>query len=286
MKGVHRPFGFGPGEAGLVMRRREALAAVALLPLACAPSPARPEATGAACMLSPENVEGPFYLEDAHVRGDIREDRPGLPFILDATVIDARTCKPLGGAAVDLWHCDVSGAYSGFVEDSVHPRFPGGPGGPGMGPPPGRPPGPPPFDPGHAPPRPRPTDSARFLRGTQLSDAYGRVRFTTIYPGWYAGRAVHIHLRVRTGGAVRGEMYDGGHLAHTGQLFLPEALSDEVFAQGPYAAHAGRRMRQAEDGIFAHGGGSGLLAPTASGGGYLATTTIGVDPRASRVPMR
>jgi protocatechuate 3,4-dioxygenase beta subunit len=270
------------------MRRREALAAVALvplLPLACTRPPTRDTAP-VACTLSPESVEGPFYLEDAHVRSDIRDDRPGLPFVLDAIVVDALTCKPLAGAAVEVWHCDVGGAYSGFVEDAIHPRFPGGP---GMGPPPrgpqGPPPGPPRFDPGRPPPRPRPSDGARFLRGTQLSDAAGRVRFTTIYPGWYAGRAVHIHLRVRTGGAVRGETYDGGHVAHTGQLFLPEALSDQVFAQGPYAAHAGRRTLQPEDGIFSHAGGSGLLAPTAGGGGYVATTILGVDPGASRVPM-
>jgi protocatechuate 3,4-dioxygenase beta subunit len=295
---LHAPMSGESRSSGLVLRsarfalgRREALAAAAVLPFgwACSRSPSPREASSAACLLSPENVEGPFYVDDARVRSDLREDRRGVPLVLDAAVVDARTCAPLAGAAVDIWHCDAAGAYSGFVEDGMRPPLPGGPGG---GRPPGgpggrRPPGPRRFDPDHPPPRPHPTDAARFLRGVQLTDAAGRVRFTTLYPGWYAGRAVHIHVRVRVGGAARGETYDGGHVAHTGQLFFPEAVSDAVFTRAPYAAHAGRRTLQTEDGIFGRDGSGGMLALQADGGdGYTARTTMGIDRAAARVPMR
>jgi hypothetical protein len=138
-----------------------------------------------------------------------------------------------------------------------------------------------------APPAPHPTDEARFLRGTQLSDGAGRVRFTTIYPGWYSGRAVHVHVRVRTGGALRGDTYGGGHAAHTGQLYFPEALSDRVFTAGPYALHQGTRLRQPDDPIFNDGGSSGLLSvsPMTVGSsgeeGYGGAVAFAIDPTAS-----
>ncbi len=238
------------------------------------------EAAPLACVLTPEQVEGPYYLDDAHVRSDIREDRPGVPLWLDTRLVDVRSCAPVDGAAVDLWHCDAGGRYSGFVAESERPAPPFG--GAFRGPPPGGEPqlmrGPRPDGP---PPRPRPTDGARFLRGVQLSSGAGRARFTTIYPGWYAGRAVHIHVRVRTGGAVRGETYGGGHVAHTGQLYLPEPLSDRVFSTSAYAAHAGERMTQSEDFIFRNGGAGGLLDVSKREDGYVATVTIGIDPTAT-----
>jgi protocatechuate 3,4-dioxygenase beta subunit len=119
----------------------------------------------------------------------------------------------------------------------------------------------------------------------QLSDASGRVRFKTIYPGWYAGRAVHIHVRVRAGGAVRGETYVGGHVAHTGQLFFPEATSDAVFERSPYAAHRGRRTRQADDPIWSRNESSGMLELATAGDEAFATTTIAIDPSVTRSPM-
>jgi hypothetical protein len=120
-----------------------------------------------------------------------------------------------------------------------------------------------------------------------MSDAAGRVEFTTIYPGWYAGRAVHIHLRVRTGGALFGETYGGGHVAHTGHLFLPEAVSDEVFRRPPYASHGGERQRQVDDPIFAEGGPGGVVALRPGGPeGYVAVTTVAFDPESSPAVRR
>jgi hypothetical protein len=166
-----------------------------------------------------------------------------------------------------------------FPFDGAHPPPPPGdrrfgPGAPGMGPPPA-----------HR------TDALTFLRGVQLSDANGEARFTTIYPGWYQGRAVHMHLRVRTGGGVTRQTYAGGHVAHTGQLYLPESESDRVFLLPPYAAHNGVRLRQARDPIFADGGAGGLvqLARTTLESGaieYVATATIALDPSVFRAPKR
>src|SRR5208282_1161914 len=91
------------------------------------------------CRLNPEQEVGPYYIADELVRSDVAEGNPGFPLVLRIVLVDARNCKPLANAAVDLWHCDAGGIYSGFTSQSV--MGPGGPGGPG-GPPPG-------FDPTH-----------------------------------------------------------------------------------------------------------------------------------------
>jgi protocatechuate 3,4-dioxygenase beta subunit len=168
-----------------------------------------------ACFLAPEQALGPYYLADELVRSDIREGKPGVPLKLLLQVVDASTCQPLSDAAVDVWHCDAAGAYSGF----------GG-------------------------------DSHRFLRGIQITDRTGLAEFHTIFPGCYPGRTNHIHFQVRTAGAVAGETYSGGHIAHTGQVFFPEKITLSLMQDGAYAAQAAERMRQDEDGIFLRQGGA------------------------------
>jgi len=149
---------------------------------------ATPAGSPVACVLTPEAIQGPYYIDYARIRRDIRAGRPGARLDLHITVLDAISCSPLAGAAVDLWHADADGLYSGFEAAST----------------------------GHGPPVAtaggisKPTDAHRFLRGTQLADPSGKVAFVTIYPGWYAGRAVHIHMKVHRGGSV----------VHTGQLFF------------------------------------------------------------------
>lgn len=252
-----------------------------------------------ACTLTHEKEEGPYYLDDEILRRDITEQRPGVPLVLDLKLVDSRTCAPLGNAAVDIWHCDASGLYSGFTANSPN----GGPGpqsgrrpgsGLGFGPPFG---GPPPdgagrgFRPG-GPPRGRQTDSTRFLRGVQLTNGAGDVQFATLYPGWYVGRAIHIHLKVHLGGAANETRYAGGHVAHTGQLFLPEDLTDRISRLAPYAQRLEiRRTLQTEDGIFRsqHGTDSMLrverLGKT-DADGFRATATLAVDPDATPAPVR
>ena len=179
------------------------------------------------CVLTPELTEGPYYIAGEKVRRDIRDGHPGKLLTLRLRVLDASSCKPIKGAAVDIWHADAAGNYSGF----------------GAG-----------------------ASSRTFLRGTQKTNASGLAIFTTIYPGWYQGRAVHIHVKVHVGGRV----------VHTGQLFFNDSLTDTVYGAKPYSARPNRDMRNGQDSIFVNGGKRGLLGVTTSGAGYVGTIAMGV----------
>lgn len=204
-------------------------------------------------MLTPEQTEGPYYLDINDVRSDIAEDREGAPLTLAITVVDADGCTPIRDAAVDVWHCDAEGVYSGFgggnLSKSAQAPLPGGPpsgGGPAT-----------------------PTNDETFLRGTQVTDRTGVAEFESIYPGWYSGRAVHIHVKVHTGGA----------LVHIGQLYFDEAVAAEVYAQGVYEARGEPDTPNEADGIYTDGGSSTLMTPTGNpDDGYTAAITLGVRP--------
>jgi len=250
-----------------------------------------------ACTLVTEQEVGPYYIDDRKLRRDITEGRPGLPLNLRVTIVDSRTCEPLPNAAVDIWHCDALGLYSGFTANSPDGgpgggpgrRGPGGPPPPGFGPGPG---GPPPGSGGRRGPGPaRITDATRFLRGVQLTGRNGVAEFATLYPGWYSGRTIHIHLKVHLGGTP-GETYTGGHISHTGQLFFPEEVTEEVAHLEPYANRlAVHRTTQAEDGIFLgqHGSSKMLrldrLKKGTNAGGFLAGITLALDPEATPAPV-
>jgi protocatechuate 3,4-dioxygenase beta subunit len=197
----------------------------------------------ASCILAPEQTEGPYYIAKEKVRRDIRERRPGTRLRLRLTVVDATTCKPLKNAAVDVWHCDAGGIYSGFGSASTG----GAPGGAG------------------------PTDRATFMRGIQLTNARGQAEFLTVYPGWYRGRTVHIHLKVHLGGT-------NGHVVHTGQLYFPESVTGKVYATGVYRQRAAARDTfNATDAIYRDGGAQSLLHLKGDGkGGYIGTIVVGV----------
>ena len=181
------------------------------------------------CVLSPEMTEGPFFLDGDKLRRDVREGRPGVPLQLELTVLDVSSCKPITGAAVDIWHCDAGGAYSGFAQEG--------------------------------------TEGRTFMRGIQRTGKGGLARFTTIYPGWYQGRTVHVHVRV----------YLGGEIAHTGQLFFPDALTDAVYRRAPYRRRPGRTTRNATDSIFRNGGSRSMLRLARRGNGYVGRITMGVS---------
>jgi protocatechuate 3,4-dioxygenase beta subunit len=172
---------------------------------------------------------GPFILDDDKVRRDIREGRPGTRLELATTVVDVSTCKPIRGAAVDVWHCDAGGRYSGFAQEG--------------------------------------TEGETFMRGIQRTDRKGVARFTTIYPGWYSGRTVHIHVQVSA----------GGNVLHTGQLFFPERLTDAVFRRAPYNRRPNRDTRNAADSIFRNGGARSMLKLTRQGSGYVGRITMGIS---------
>ena len=181
------------------------------------------------CVLTPEMTEGPYYLDGDKVRRDLREGRPGTRLDLATTVVDVSTCKPINGALVDIWHCDAGGTYSGFAQEG--------------------------------------TDGKTFMRGIQRTNKSGLATFVTVYPGWYSGRTVHIHVQVSL----------GGNVLHTGQLFFPEALTDAVYKRAPYRSRPGRDTRNATDSIFRNGGSKSVLKIAKNGSGYVARMTMGVS---------
>jgi protocatechuate 3,4-dioxygenase beta subunit len=201
------------------------------------------ETASTTCVVRPEQTEGPYYVDTGLERSDIREEREGVPLDLTFNVSrvdegDASACGPLAGAVVDIWHCDAAGEYSG-VEDNAAGDFD--------------------------------TRGETFLRGYQLTDENGTARFTTIYPGWYQGRAVHIHFTIRDSP----ESQQGYEF--TSQLYFDDALTDQVFTEGPYAEKGPRDLRNSEDGIFQGGGDELLLDLSENGQGYAATFDIALD---------
>lgn len=198
------------------------------------------------CVLAPEQLEGPFYIDLAQVRRDIAEDRPGVPLALAVTVVDASTCEPIRNAAVDVWHCDALGVYSGEASEG--------------------------------------SAGTTFLRGIQLTDGEGLAEFATVYPGQYPGRTTHIHLKVHTGGRRSGGAYSGGHVSHTGQLFTADQEDAEVFALAPYNRNSVAVTPRDADAIYREqGGSSSVLALARAGGnlardGFTARVTLGVNP--------
>jgi len=218
------------------LSRRESLVAAggliaaALIPEAAAAAGSGPAAvaTGAiSCVLTPEMTEGPYYVPGEKVRRNITEGKPGTPLDLRLTVVDASTCKPIKSAVVDIWHADALGVYSGAVAG----------------------------DPG-----------TNFMRGIQKTDATGLARFTSVYPGWYQGRAVHIHVKVHLGGTV----------VHTGQFFFDDALTDAVYRRTPYSTRGPRDTRNDADSIYRNGGSRSMLKVTRLGTGYRGAITMGV----------
>jgi protocatechuate 3,4-dioxygenase beta subunit len=195
------------------------------------------------CVAKPEFDEGPYFVDPVLSRSDIRSDSntgtvtPGVPLALAFNISQLANggCTALPGASVDIWQCDAVGRYSGFSDGRQE------------------------FD----------TLGQNFLRGVQQTDPAGRAAFTTIYPGWYRGRAVHIHVKIRT-------KAPGGAYEFTTQLFFDDALSDTVHAQPPYAAHGQRDRTNARDGIF-QSGDKTVLNVSPRDGGYAATFDLALD---------
>src|SRR5436190_7150700 len=181
-----------------------------------------------ACVLTPELTEGPYYVAGEKTRRDITEGRPGTPLTLNLRVLAASTCRVVKNASVEIWHCDAGGVYSGAVANN-----------PGT----------------------------NFLRGMQKTSSVGIATFKTIYPGWYRGRAVHIHVKVHVAGAV----------VHTGQLFFPAAVTGAVYSRSPYSTHGTTPdTPNTDDAIFRNGGSKGVLKLTKTGSGYAGAVSMGV----------
>jgi protocatechuate 3,4-dioxygenase beta subunit len=191
------------------------------------------------CAVTPEETAGPYpdrtgmINQPAFFRQDITEGRSGVPLTLMLTVVNvAKSCAAVASASVEIWQCDASGNYSEYAQPGYN----------GVG--------------------------QTFLRGLQMTDAAGRVTFRTIYPGWYQGRATHIHVQIFVNGSV----------IKTTQMAFPEDVTAAVYRTGVYASHGQNSTSNGGDMVFADG--TQYEMPAISGdpsGGYTAALTIGVS---------
>jgi len=242
---------------GRVLSRREVIALLgasgALLFVGCAASTdvtgtsTSSDSTGSSsssCVVKPELTEGPYYVEEELDRSDIRTDpsdgtvQAGALLALSFAVsrIASGACTPLQGAIVDVWHCNALGVYSDVSDNSFGNTL-----------------------------------GKKFLRGYQITDANGSAKFTTIYPGWYSGRAVHIHFKVRSAaGASPAYQF-------TSQLFFDDSLTDTVHAQSPYSSKGQRDTRNSADGIYQQGGSQMLLSVSQTSSGYAAVFSLALE---------
>ena len=172
------------------------------------------------CVLDPEVTEGPYYVDLQLVRSDIREGKDGIPLYLNVTVVDSNSCSVVPDAGVQIWQCDAEGLYSYYeAKEGVQ----------------------------------NPPENTTFLRGVQLSGEDGRVNFISVFPGWYEGRAVHIHMKVHQNGT-------DGMVVHTGQLFFEEELIEQVAKVAPYSTSTVNRVTNPSDNIYDNGGYYGLVS--------------------------
>jgi protocatechuate 3,4-dioxygenase beta subunit len=192
------------------------------------PAETTPPTNTATCAVSPSETIGPYPSLADFVRADIREDRPGLPLYLTIAVVNTNNgCAPVSGAVVDIWQCDAGGNYSQYGSQR----------------------------------------NLTYLRGLQTTDANGQASFVTIYPGWYQGRATHIHVEVTI----------NGRSAKVTQIAFPEDITAAVYRTGVYAAGGQNPTSNARDNVFSDGVTNELI--TLSGdttNGYRGTFQVGL----------
>ena len=226
--------------------------------LTCTLTPSLIEVEG-----TPQQIEGPYFVDGMPNRSDIRPDtsngstQEGIPLRLVLRVYDVKdndgdrvgSCIPLNDAKVDIWHANSQGVYSG-VQDAG-------------------------------------TGQNNFLRGYQMTDENGTVQFTTIYPGWYEGRAIHIHVKVRN--------FEGSNetetLKWTSQFYLNNSINEQVHTQPPYSNHGPVDMTNEEDYIYSGPSSDGLIQTNTGQHlmlklnedkqGYTGTFNIGVNANQS-----
>jgi len=210
------------------------------------PSPSVPATAVAtpACVVTPTKTEGPYFVDERLNRSDITSNptdgvaRPGVPLALTFTVarVGSGGCTALSGAQVDVWHCDAGGDYSDVAANN--------------------------------------SAGKKFLRGYQMTDSSGAAKFTTIYPGWYQGRAVHVHFKIRT--------FSGSSktFEFTSQIFFDDTVTDAVFKVAPYSARGTRDTRNQNDMVYTSNNNSGamlLAALTPTSAGYAASFAVGLN---------
>ncbi len=199
------------------------------------------QAAPTSCVLTPNKTEGPYFVDEKLNRSDIRTDpsdgsvQPGTPVSLTMVVVRADgSCAPVSGAIVDIWHANAAGKYSDISSEG--------------------------------------TSGKKYLRGLQASDANGQAKFTTIFPGWYQGRAVHIHFKVR--------VFIGSNqtFEFTSQLFFDPSTASAVYETGVYASRGQATTANTSDGIYGSDGSKLVVALTPDGnGGYAGTFVVGLS---------
>jgi len=199
------------------------------------------QAAATSCVLTPSKTEGPYFVDEKLNRSDIRADpsdgsiQPGAPVSLTMVVVRADgSCAPVSGAVVDIWHANAAGKYSDVGSEG--------------------------------------TAGKKYLRGLQATDSNGQAKFTTIYPGWYQGRAVHIHFKVR--------VFNGSNetFEFTSQLFFDPALTSAVYQTGVYASRGDSTTPNSSDGIYGSDGSKLVVALSPDGnGGYAGTFVVGLS---------
>ncbi|HYZ59871.1 MAG TPA: intradiol ring-cleavage dioxygenase [Nitrososphaeraceae archaeon] len=209
---------------------------------------------------TPQQTQGPYFVDNMPNRSDIATDtttgsvQEGIPLRLVINVYDVHgdgggsegSCIPLRGALVDIWHSDSQGIYSGIQQQG--------------------------------------TTGQNFLRGNQVTDENGTVQFTTVYPGWYEGRAIHIHIKVRT---LEGS---DENFEWTSQFYLNDSITEQVHTQPPYSDHGQPDITNQEDMIFTGPSTDGLIQSNTGehlmlnmtrdeeeGQGYIGTFNVVVD---------
>jgi protocatechuate 3,4-dioxygenase beta subunit len=222
--------------------RREALgvmgAAGAALAFGCGGSPTSPDtststtttgSTNAACAVTPTETAGPYPSLTDLFRSDIRDGKTGTLLTLTVKVVNVTAaCAAVANANVEVWHCDSAGNYSEYGTQTAQ----------------------------------------TYLRGIQTTNSNGEVTFTTIYPGWYQGRATHIHLEVTINGVSR----------KVTQIAFPENANNTVYGSGVYASRGSNPTSNLSDGIFADSLSSELVTPSGdAANGYAASCQIGVS---------
>jgi protocatechuate 3,4-dioxygenase beta subunit len=236
-------------QVGRLLSRREVLGLLGVSGAALALGGALPRSRSRwappagfpACLARPAQTEGPYFVDEMLHRADIRSDPAtgavceGAPLQLEFQVsrIKDGGCTPLAGAQVDVWHCDAAGIYSDVTDPSFN------------------------------------TVGKKFLRGYQVTDASGIARFATVYPGWYRGRAVHIHFMIRSGPAT------GKRHEFVSQVYFDESVTDRVYARPPYTR--GERTLNQADRIFQRGGSELMLDVVEKGEGYTGVFRIGLE---------
>lgn len=206
------------------------------------------------CALVPETTQGPYYVSGEFIRSNVTEDQVGVPLYLDFQFIDTNTCEPVEGVAVDYWHANATGSYSGISSQA--------------------------------------SLNTTWLRGIQVTDVDGVVGFQSIMPGHYTGRTHHIHLLAHSPGnwsTLENGTITGGHSTpHIGQVFFDQDLVDEVETLAPYTSNTQDWTKNVEDNIVVQEANATGVDPMADyvllgdsvADGILAWISVGIDPTA------